>query len=224
MAKTRRQKAAVAATAESATREPTPTSPSQPPVQAALTVNIPEDLDFDFLSSLLPDTRLDSPSPETILHLYRLIVTQATESDAAQRELEEAKADIEKKDVELDQALQDRESATKELEETLQGVQKELEQVKQENEEISTCYVQAPLDSHLQSASAVARAALQAQLTTISTSQSTSSAELESLKHRVEDTEREKRDLIGIVSRLKEDATQREGTCSFYINRISSYR
>ena len=59
---------------------------------------------------------------------------------------------------------------------------------------------------------AVARAALQAQLATISTSQTSSSAEVESLKHRIEDTEREKRDLVGIVSRLKEDASQREGT------------
>ncbi len=38
-----------------------------------------------------------------------------------------------------------------------------------------------------------------------------SSSEVETLKHRVEDTEREKRDLVGLVSRLKEDAVQREG-------------
>lgn len=57
----------------------------------------------------------------------------------------------------------------------------------------------------------IAKAELQAQLTAISSTQTTSSAEVDALKHRVEDTEREKRDLIGIVSRLKEDATQREG-------------
>lgn len=38
---------------------------------------------------------------------------------------------------------------------------------------------------------------------------------MDSLKHRVEDTEREKRDLVGVVSRLKEDSTQRDGE---YIN------
>ena len=58
---------------------------------------------------------------------------------------------------------------------------------------------------------AVAKAELQAQLSTLSTSQTSSSAEVETLKQRVQDTEREKRDLIGIVSRLKEDSTQREG-------------
>ncbi|OAX41397.1 hypothetical protein K503DRAFT_502353 [Rhizopogon vinicolor AM-OR11-026] len=51
---------------------------------------------------------------------------------------------------------------------------------------------------------------LEAQLANLSTSQSTSSTELDQLKHRVEDSEREKRDLIGVVNRLKEDATQRD--------------
>lgn len=35
------------------------------------------------------------------------------------------------------------------------------------------------------------------------------------MKHRIEDTEREKRDLVTVVSRLKEDGAQREGTSPF---------
>ena len=58
---------------------------------------------------------------------------------------------------------------------------------------------------------ASSRTALQAQITALSTSQSSSSTEVDALKHRVEDTEREKRDLVGVVSRLKEDSSQREG-------------
>ena len=58
---------------------------------------------------------------------------------------------------------------------------------------------------------ASSRTALQAQITALSTSQSFSSTEVDALKHRVEDTEREKRDLVGVVSRLKEDSSQREG-------------
>jgi nucleoprotein TPR len=50
----------------------------------------------------------------------------------------------------------------------------------------------------------------------LSTSQSSSSTEVEILKHRVENTEREKRDLVGVVSRLKEDSAQREGS-SIYL-------
>ena len=53
--------------------------------------------------------------------------------------------------------------------------------------------------------------ALEAQLASVSTSQTSTSTEVESLKHRIEDVEREKRDLVGVVSRLKEDAAQREG-------------
>ena len=53
--------------------------------------------------------------------------------------------------------------------------------------------------------------ALEAQLSSVSNSQTSTSTEVESLKHRIEDVEREKRDLVGVVSRLKEDAAQREG-------------
>ena len=141
MKRTRKQKAAAAAAeAEAAIQESSQAGPSAPAEgPTALTVDIPEDLDFDYLSSLIPDTRLDSPTPESILQLYRLVVNQAVEADAAQRELEDTKAEVGRKDVELDQALQDRENATKDLEATLDEVQKELEQVKQEKEEISAC-------------------------------------------------------------------------------------
>jgi predicted nucleic acid-binding Zn-ribbon protein len=64
---------------------------------------------------------------------------------------------------------------------------------------------------------ASSRAALQAQINTLSSSQSSSSTEVDTLKHRVEDTEREKRDLVGVVSRLKEDSAQREGKSSSVI-------
>jgi len=55
---------------------------------------------------------------------------------------------------------------------------------------------------------------LQSQIATLSRTQSSSSTELDTLKHRVEDTEREKRDLVGVVSRLKEDSAQRDGMSS----------
>ncbi|OSX59644.1 hypothetical protein POSPLADRAFT_1149535 [Postia placenta MAD-698-R-SB12] len=142
--KTRRKsKAAAAAAVEAATaastRENSP-APAPAPLApgAPISVAIPEDVDADILSNLLPDVDLSSPSSDVILSLYRLVVAQATESDATQRELEEARADIERKDVELDQALQDRDYAASELESTLDSVRKELEQVKQEKEELGT--------------------------------------------------------------------------------------
>jgi hypothetical protein len=59
---------------------------------------------------------------------------------------------------------------------------------------------------------AAAKVALQTQLSSASSSRNASSVELDHLKTRIEDVEREKRDLVSIVSRLKEDCVQRDGT------------
>ncbi|EIW59409.1 uncharacterized protein TRAVEDRAFT_121374 [Trametes versicolor FP-101664 SS1] len=188
MMKTRRKsKAAAAAVVESATRENSPAPPT------TLSVNIPEDIDLDHLSSLLPDVNLSTPSPESLVLLYRVLLSHATDSESAQRELEEARADIQRKDVELDQALQDRETATSELESSAETLQKELAQVKEERDSL-----------------AAERARLQERLDAVSNTQTSSSAEVVTLKQRVEETEREKRDLMGVVSRLQEDAAQRD--------------
>lgn len=103
-----------------------------------MTVNIPEDVDFDLLSSLLPGSNFDSPTPETIISLYRIVVAQASDIDVAFKELEETKAEVQRKEVELDQALQDRETVSKELETVSESFQTELRQVKQEKDDIGT--------------------------------------------------------------------------------------
>jgi nucleoprotein TPR len=69
---------------------------------------------------------------------------------------------------------------------------------------------------------AALKSGLEAQISNLSTSQSSSSTELDQLKHRVEDAEREKRDLMGVVNRLKEDATQRDGALFAIISCINS--
>ena len=81
MMKTRRKSKAAAAAAaqEAATRENSPV-----PSWSSFTVNIPEDVDFDALGALLPDVNLSSPAPETILSLYRLILGQAADTEAAE--------------------------------------------------------------------------------------------------------------------------------------------
>jgi nucleoprotein TPR len=58
---------------------------------------------------------------------------------------------------------------------------------------------------------AITKNSLEAQIPNLSTSQSSSLIELDQLKHRIEDVERKKRDLMGAVNRLKEDAKQRDG-------------
>ena len=52
---------------------------------------------------------------------------------------------------------------------------------------------------------------MQSQITNLSNSQSSSLTEVENLKRRVEDTDREKRELISVVSRMKDEGSQRQG-------------
>ena len=54
------------------------------------------------------------------------------------------------------------------------------------------------------------RNTLQSQLSSNSIAQTSSSEELSLLRKKFEDAEREKRELLGVVSRLEEDITQRD--------------
>ncbi|KIK98776.1 hypothetical protein PAXRUDRAFT_823499 [Paxillus rubicundulus Ve08.2h10] len=200
MVKTRRKsKAAAAAAAVEQDQETASTqgtediSMSAPASSASFYVSIPTDLDIDALSNILPDVSFSKPDPETIIALYRLLLAHVAENDATRHDLEETKAEVERKEVELDQAFQDAETKSKDLENSLQSAQTELNTIKSERDQI----VALNRD-------------LEARISSLSTSQSSSSSEVDQLKHRVEETEREKRNLIGVVSRLKEDAGQRD--------------
>lgn len=217
MTKTRRQSKAKAA-AQAAEAESQPSSPL--PSQPSFTLDIPDDIDTEVLSLLLPEADLETPSKDAILALYRLVAVQAQEAENTQREVESLKADIERRDIELDQAVQDKETAVSDLESTLEKVREDLKQAKQEKDEIGTFVdnVGSPI-SHF--VTAAARDALQTQLSSLSTSESASHTEVETLKHKIEDTEREKRDLIGVVSRLKEDGAQRDGKRSLWLGTLA---
>ncbi|KAF8843385.1 hypothetical protein BDN67DRAFT_924393 [Paxillus ammoniavirescens] len=202
MVKTRRKSKVAAAAAAAAVEQDQETasahgtediSISAPASSASFYVPIPTDLDIDALSHVLPDVSFSKPDPETIIALYRLLLAHGQEDEATQHELEEARAEVERKEIELDQALQDAETKSKDLENSLQSAQTELNTIKGERDQI----VASNRD-------------LEARISSLSASQSSSSSEVDQLKHRVEETEREKRDLIGVVSRLKEDAGQRD--------------
>lgn len=109
-------------------------------------LQIPDDVDLETLAQILPDVKLTGPSPEDIVALYKLLIAQASDIDATQRELDEAHANAEKKDVELDQALQDRERTSKDLETRLESIQEELNHVKGERDELSV-YSELSYDS-----------------------------------------------------------------------------
>ncbi|KAF7966387.1 hypothetical protein HWV62_38883 [Athelia sp. TMB] len=103
---------------------------------ASFTLELPEDIDVDSLQEILPDVSISSPSQDAIVSIYRILLAQVQDGDALSRELEEARAEAERKDVELDQALQDKESQAKEYEASLEAMQKDTNNLKQEKEQL----------------------------------------------------------------------------------------
>lgn len=158
-----------------------------------LSIPIPVDVDIEALSNLIPQVSFTNPTPDTIVSVYRLLLAQVAETDATQRDIEELRAEVERKDIELDQAVQDGETKSKDLETSLEAAQSKLSALTNERDEL--------VESNN---------VLQAKIASLATSRTTSSTELDHLRHRVEECEKEKRDLIGVVSRLKEDASQRD--------------
>jgi nucleoprotein TPR len=99
-------------------------------------VPLPIDIDVEALSSLIPEVSFATPTPETIVSVYRLLLAQVAETNATQRDLEEARAEVERREVELDQAYQDVENKTKSLETSLENVQSQLTVTRQEKEQL----------------------------------------------------------------------------------------
>ncbi|KAF6755929.1 hypothetical protein DFP72DRAFT_895626 [Ephemerocybe angulata] len=146
-----------------------------------LQVPVPDDIDHEYLSELLPNIPdLSRVTPDAVAALYKLVVGLNTDLDGLRRE------EGERKDVELDQALQDKESIAKEFEESMEKVHAELESRRRMRK-------------------------LKAKVSALSNSQTSASSEVEGLKHQVDDVEREKRELLGVITRMREEGAQREG-------------
>ncbi|KAH7885445.1 hypothetical protein F5I97DRAFT_1885511 [Phlebopus sp. FC_14] len=193
MVKTRRKSKAAAAAAAAAEQDHDAVSTQGTEDLSAFSVPIPFDIDIDALSNIIPEASFSNPTSDTIVAVYRVLLAQAAENGATQRDLDETRAEVERKEIELDQAFQDSETKTKDLENSLETVQNELGAIKNERNQL-----------------VASKNDLEARISSLSTSQSASSTELDQLKHRADEVEREKRDLIGVISRLKEDATQRD--------------
>jgi nucleoprotein TPR len=110
---------------------------------------IPGDIDLDTLSSIIgDDASLTEITTESVIMLYRTLLAQGSRVDAVQRDLEEARADAERKDIELDQALQDRETTSKDLEAALEAAHSEATRAKQERDAVGLYIRHALTSSH----------------------------------------------------------------------------
>lgn len=106
-----------------------------------LELTLPEELDVDALSSLLPDVTLENPKGEDILGLYEVLLSRDAELEEARRALEEARGEVERAEVERDDALHQRESVRSEVEGELSRAQEELENIKKERDALSMCFL-----------------------------------------------------------------------------------
>ena len=136
MVGTRRKSKAAAATASALHDHDGTSTQSIDDHPPPFNVPIPIDVDIDELSSLIPEVSFTNPTPETIVAVYRLLLVQVAETNATQRDLEESRADVERKEVELDQAYQDAENKSKTLESSLEDVQNQLIATRQEKEQL----------------------------------------------------------------------------------------
>jgi nucleoprotein TPR len=135
-----RRKSKAAAAAAAAQHEVASQDTPSASTSAAFTISLPSDIDLDALSALIPGEPLEAPTEDTVLHLYRTLLAHVTQVDATTREVEDLRAEAEKKEVELDQAHQDLENEQKRTETLEDNLQKELKSIKTERDELGAYF------------------------------------------------------------------------------------
>lgn len=112
-------------------------STSAPAASTSFTVEIPLDVSEEQLLELLPDAMsLEEPSPETIAQLYRLVLELKEQGDSAVADVDEARAEYQRKEVELDQALMDYQMEKSTLTGKLEDVSGQLTKTQHEKAEL----------------------------------------------------------------------------------------
>jgi nucleoprotein TPR len=184
------------------------------------TLSISPDFDVDYLAQNFPHIEdWTRPSAASISQVYTALAEILKERDVAQENAERLQAELEKKEIELDQTLQDRENETKELEASLESAKNDLNTALKERDQLGALFVcsffhNVPSPASL---SAASEASLQVEVTRLASQNTTSSAELDGSKRQIEDVEREKRDLLGVISRLKQENTERDGLSRLFL-------
>jgi DNA repair exonuclease SbcCD ATPase subunit len=192
-----RKKSAVANTEDDETASNASYSASPAPSQLVL---LPEDLlaaQDDLRSLLGVDVDLARPTAELLFVTYRTLLGVQ----------EGTQAELVRKDVELEQVIQDHESRVSELENKLEENRQETEEERKKNAELSEhCSLFSMRVGSHHFITAAANATLNARLESMSAATSDNTV----LSRRVEEVEREKRDLLLALDRLREDSMTTE--------------
>ncbi|KAG9002479.1 hypothetical protein FRB94_003839 [Tulasnella sp. JGI-2019a] len=175
---------------------------------SSFTVSLPPDISEEQLYELIPEAMsLEQPTSETIVQLYRIVLELKEQNDVAAADMDDVRAEAQRKEVELDQALVDHQNETTQLNKILEQVSTQLKEAKSHNVELL---------GNLEK--------LQGEVNAKSTSQTTSTVELEGLHRKLEDTERANRDLIDVIDRMKGYELERQQETDLLRERLKSSR
>lgn len=158
-----------------------------------LVVQLPEDLDLTDLSKLLTIDNVTSLTPDTVVNIYRYILSQHHALEDALRRVETAQVSLANKDAEVEQAVQDFEVAQVETKERLKSFQSEIDVLKQQNTTLEQ-----------------QRSNLQAQLDAFGSSQKQTSHDADELRDQLQKMEREKRGLAETLEKVLTTETRLE--------------
>lgn len=109
---------------------------SNPESGAPFSLVFPAEFPIDQIQQLLPNVSLTTPSPEAVVHALELLVDFAQRFEGISAELDESRAESQRKDVEIEQALADAEKDASQVKNELDVVKREVETLRKERAEL----------------------------------------------------------------------------------------
>jgi len=161
-----------------------------------LIVQLPEDLDSTNLSTLLTIDNVTSLTPDTVINMYRYILSQHHALEDALHRVATAQESLAIKDAEVEQAFQDLEVAQVGTTEKLKSFQSEIDVLKQQNTTLEQL-----------------RSSLQAQVDAFNSSQQQNLHDADELRAQVQTREREKRGLAETLETVLATETRLHSAC-----------
>lgn len=100
-------------------------------------ISIPPELPVDQLKLYFPeDASLEDPSPEMIVELYRIILQLNEKAEDSTAQVDELRAEAQKREIEMEQAAADQQGESNRLSEDLRRVSAEVTALRTEKVEL----------------------------------------------------------------------------------------
>jgi TolA-binding protein len=181
-------------------------------------VELPSDFDVDQLAEMFPNVQLRQPNSQTIAMVYKSLLEQSHSIHTLNLQIEEMRSENMRKEIELDQTLQEHDVRFKELEQNLSLKSSEVDSMKRQNEELCSLSIREfDFCASNFSLLVASRDRLEIERDRFNQHNTASASEVESLKVQVTEHEREKRDLVGIIARLRSENEDGDRTCKSFM-------